>query len=512
MRSQGSGKPVLALISSFIVLIIFFSGFFLYAPAAFSADLWGSLKAGPYAPGFRLIKTEDPSRSYPAGGGGRIGPRPMWLYLWYPAQRSSRQPLDLATYVRLATEEGGLPVPLKKGLTEDRLKGLLTRQTAAIGEAEPAAGKFPLLVLGQGLYYESPFSHFVLCEFLASHGYVVATCPLVGTLYRLVNINPEDLETEIRDMEFVLAKARELSFVDRQKTGVIGYDLGGIAGLVLSMRRPEVSAFFSMDCSILTPHWSGLPNNHPSYREDRFVIPWMYMSQARFIEALRQQASSSTLWDRKTFGDSFLVPVPTSCHGQFSSYAMLGIKDAVPGYWGPIEGDPRLLHEAICGLALDFFDAYIRQDRSALTRLHEAGQSSNLGATGIKVNFKKGQAPPPSEAEIVRLIIEKGVREVRPIVERARAAYPSHTVCGEGVLNWLGAHFLYWWGREKEAVEVFELNVSLYPKSANAYDSLGEAYLAVGETEKGIANYRKSLELNPQNRTAAEIIKKYEKK
>ncbi|MDH4198076.1 MAG: hypothetical protein OEW05_11745 [Candidatus Aminicenantes bacterium] len=420
--------------------------------------------------------------------------------------------MDLATYVRLATEEGGFPVPLKKGLSEERLKSLLAERTAAFPEAKPAASKFPLLVLGQGLYYESPLAHFVLCEFLASHGYVVATCPLVGTQYRLVNLNAEDLETQIRDMEFALAKARELTPVDLARTGIIGYDLGGMAGLTLSMRRPEVAAFLSLDAGILTPHRSGLPASHPSYREDRFVIPWMHMTQARFIEFSRKGQAGTTLADRKKFGDRYLVHVSTTNHGQFSSYAMLGITDAVPGYWGPVESDPRPLYEAICSLALDFFNGYLRSDTSALAKLNNAAQSPDTADPGIKVEYKKGQTPPSSEAEFVHLIIEKGVSEARPIIDRARAAYPNHTLCSEGVLNWLGYHFLYWWGREKEAVEVFELNISFFPRSANAYDSLGEAYLAQGEIAKGIASYRKSLELNPQNKTAAEVIKKYEKR
>ena len=53
-----------------------------------------------------------------------------------------------------------------------------------------------------------------------------------------------------------------------------------------------------------------------------------------------------------------------------------------------------------------------------------------------------------------------------------------------------------------EAIEVFKRYVELYPQSANAYDSLGEAYMAHGDTELAIRNYEKSLELNPENANA----------
>ena len=75
-------------------------------------------------------------------------------------------------------------------------------------------------------------------------------------------------------------------------------------------------------------------------------------------------------------------------------------------------------------------------------------------------------------------------------------------------MNWLGYHFLYWWGREEEALEVFKMNVSLFPKSANAYDSLGEAYLNRDDPESAIRCYKKSLELNPKNTNAAEQLKR----
>ncbi len=59
-----------------------------------------------------------------------------------------------------------------------------------------------------------------------------------------------------------------------------------------------------------------------------------------------------------------------------------------------------------------------------------------------------------------------------------------------------------------DAIAIFKLNVDEHPLSANAYDSLGEAYLDSGNNKLAIINYKKSLELNPQNNTAKEILKK----
>jgi tetratricopeptide (TPR) repeat protein len=59
-----------------------------------------------------------------------------------------------------------------------------------------------------------------------------------------------------------------------------------------------------------------------------------------------------------------------------------------------------------------------------------------------------------------------------------------------------------------EAIAYFKLNVEFYPKSWNVYDSLAEAYMANGEKELAIANYKKSLELNPKNTNGAGMLKK----
>jgi CubicO group peptidase (beta-lactamase class C family) len=58
-----------------------------------------------------------------------------------------------------------------------------------------------------------------------------------------------------------------------------------------------------------------------------------------------------------------------------------------------------------------------------------------------------------------------------------------------------------------EAIDVFRLNVYLYPESANTYDSLGEGYMVAGDVALAIENYEKSLALYPNNMNAVEKLK-----
>ena len=87
---------------------------------------------------------------------------------------------------------------------------------------------------------------------------------------------------------------------------------------------------------------------------------------------------------------------------------------------------------------------------------------------------------------------------------------PNNVAVTEEKFNQLGYTLL----REKkypEAIAVFNLNVELYPQSANVYDSLAEAYMLSGNKELAIKNYKKSLELDPANKNAAEMIKSLER-
>ncbi len=472
---------------------------------------WGP---GSYTPGFRLMEKQDFSRFYPTGKGDGPDARPVRVYVWYPAKKTPGKPMLLKDYVQISAADfrpERLPVQLTKGLSEKDLESLLGKRTEAVRDAALAAGSFPLLVFGQGLYYESPLSHVVLCEFLASHGYIVVSCPLLGSHYRLVNLNVKDLETEIRDLEFVIGTVRELPEIEIADLGVIGYDLGGMAALVLSMRNPGVRAFLSLDAGILFGHFSGLPNNHPSYSEKNFTIPWMHVTQARFIKAFREEQGLPNLFDRKSQGDSYLIQIPTDNHGEFSSYSKFGIRSALPGYWGPWKEGVQQRYQTICQLALDFFEAYLRNNEGSLKRLRETVQTMNEEETGISIEYKPGRTAPLSSDDLIHIIIEKGIEKAKPVIEGACKAFPEVAIIEEDVLNWLGYHFLYWWGREEDALEVFKLNVSLFPDSANAYDSLGEAYLIRGDTDSAIRCYEKSLELNPSNSNATQRLKQIRK-
>jgi tetratricopeptide (TPR) repeat protein len=57
--------------------------------------------------------------------------------------------------------------------------------------------------------------------------------------------------------------------------------------------------------------------------------------------------------------------------------------------------------------------------------------------------------------------------------------------------------------QQDKAIEVLTLNTQRHPKSANTFDSLGEAYALKGDKKNAIINFRKSLALDPPAATKA---------
>jgi tetratricopeptide (TPR) repeat protein len=84
-------------------------------------------------------------------------------------------------------------------------------------------------------------------------------------------------------------------------------------------------------------------------------------------------------------------------------------------------------------------------------------------------------------------------------------------VISEAFLNNIGYELLA--AEQKDAaIRTFEFIVSENPASANAYDSMGEAYMTTGDPKKATAAYKKSLELDPKNDNAKQKLEELEKK
>jgi CubicO group peptidase (beta-lactamase class C family) len=128
------------------------------------------------------------------------------------------------------------------------------------------------------------------------------------------------------------------------------------------------------------------------------------------------------------------------------------------------------------------------------------------------LNNQPFDEPKKSIAEaLYKIATEKGGAAAVAEYRKLKAGNAAQYDFSEGELNTLGYQLLGK-DRTKDAIEIFKLNVEMFPASANPYDSLGEVYLKDGQKELALANYKKSVELDPKNTNAVKIINQLEGK
>ena len=96
--------------------------------------------------------------------------------------------------------------------------------------------------------------------------------------------------------------------------------------------------------------------------------------------------------------------------------------------------------------------------------------------------------------------VVSGCDLIRQDAARHKKLYPNL----ERTLNTLGYRYLRS-GNTASALAIFKLNVEVCPESWNVYDSYGEALMVDGQIDSAMANYGRSLALNPDNANAVRV-------
>jgi pimeloyl-ACP methyl ester carboxylesterase len=228
--------------------------------------LWGGLKAGPYAVGYRTSWTTDATRQFdaklPDGSQYASGktPRPILVNEWYPAEsRGTRPPMKQGDYLKLAGATGRLHllsealIEFSRGVNMQDLvdaedpkhptpaqQAALDRYyaapTAAVRDAPARPGKFPVAIYVHG--YGSSFEdNTVLAEYLASHGFVVITSAYQDGDLRMI----ADLQETGDDVQFLIHYAGSRGCCSGQKVALIGHS-GGAQSILAYQSKPGAMA------------------------------------------------------------------------------------------------------------------------------------------------------------------------------------------------------------------------------------------------------------------------------
>jgi pimeloyl-ACP methyl ester carboxylesterase len=448
--------------------------------------LWGNLEAGPHAVGFTQLERWDHSRVYRTArdlaGKPRTGPRarPIRVSIWYPALPSQSKPMTFGDYVDLvagettfglltaeqkrAGEDTFFALPVLNTMSREQRNKVRPLPTRAFRDAKPASGRFPLILYSLGsaaLAHSTP-------EFLASHGYVVVQSPRVGAFAGLPPDNRDalDLETKLRDVDFLINVMKEHPQADVANMGAIGFSAGGRWALAAAMKHPDVRAVVSLDSVMLfsdpvTEAWRRMPH----YNLDAVRVAILHLQRTEFAKQ-----DDLRTWDALRYADRRYVELenPALTHWDFQS---IGLVTALSG-----------LRAKDTAAITETFDRF-NNDTLAFLDAHLKGKPLRAMAG----RHTPAQAAPITVAEFMNAIAEDGV-------DAAIAAYPRERPLPEAALNVAGYTLLFG-GNPQGGLRLMQLNAEIYAASSNVWDSLADAYLAVGDRAKAVELAKKALAL-----------------
>ena len=105
----------------------------------------------------------------------------------------------------------------------------------------------------------------------------------------------------------------------------------------------------------------------------------------------------------------------------------------------------------------------------------------------------------------------KSVDEITALIENPTSKYLINDFYENSITKF--GYQLLKQNKSEDALKIFKYITISYPKSSNAFDSLGECFLKLGEEyrREGVKAYKKSLELDPDNQNAKSILNKLSK-
>lgn len=320
------------------------------------SPFWAGLEPGPHAVGFETMPVRDYSRPFRAEGNDRT--RVLDLAIWYPAEfREGDPPLVFGRYVGLEREP--FTDRLRASghrLGDEELSRILGTETAAFEGAARAPGTFPLLLFGTGL--TAPvYVNTVMCEYLASHGYVVMAVPSMP--YREDVDSDYDsltIETHLRDLELVIHELRDYPGVNIENLGLVAWGSGGVAQVLLQMKNSDVAAVASLDAASGYRYGQELLVESLYYDPSQTGAAFFHATDSR--EATSPAEKSFDYLDSVHRGPSYLLMMEGARHAEFTSLASVVPLDSPP----EVQRRYRLLSEYV----RRFLDMAIKEDAEAV--------------------------------------------------------------------------------------------------------------------------------------------------
>ncbi|NQZ12760.1 MAG: hypothetical protein HRT35_36875, partial [Algicola sp.] len=461
------------------------------------------LDAGTHQVGFKLFHVYDKTRSfspkYHYFGEKTHNPsgRPMQISMWYPAKAAANQtPLSYQDYVGYTVSE----VNFNKTSTADqqqfveqiitsvnkpyqqRLRQMYAQQVNAYKDATMVTGDFPLVLYAPPLNTPS-YDNFILCEYLASKGYIVLAVAAKGEYGRTQNPTVKEIHVQADDLAFLLQFGRAQSTSDQ--VGTIGFSVGGLSNLIFAAKNQDVDATVSLDGSIMSLGWladikSSLYYDPPTFSSNLLMIGKNLKDP---------KLNPATFYDEVSYANKALVRFDHAQHGYFSSDNLLTTllfddnmseKDKQAGYQ---------FYAQMSRYVGDFLDHFLKDGPKLTTRPQKAIAHS--------FSYQASNANPIPPATISPLILQYGFDYIEPIISDILRIQPDYLT----QLSWRDLHDTAdQLAKNKQmtgAIKTLLLSARAFEGWYLTHVRLAQYYQRINDTPSAIKHYQLALKDNP---------------
>lgn len=471
-------------------------------------------EAGPHAVGLRIVQQYDYSRvmdaqldafgkPLPTGSG-----RAIQTLVWYPARKTAGSRMQVADYRAASLSDvdfafsGAEAARQRAAWMSGPQKTQYGSATLAVRDAPPSGGIYPVVIYAPS-FAAPAHENLDLCEYLASHGYVVIASRSLGARSVVMTEDVEGVEAQAADIAFLVNYAQTLPQADISKVAATGFSWGGMANVFAAARSSRIKALVSLDGSIrFHPKiWGAATYVRPA----RTPVPMLSLGarapSAEELE-LNDKLGISYLNSMK-YSDVYIGTMHPMTHPHFSAWHLrFSADDAFGDYQ---RADVVLAYHSGTLYVRRFLDAYLKNDAQARAFLQQSPARHGIAPQVMSMQFRPAKFSLLGESDFLRAFADGGFKDAQAIYTSMAAASPDFKLSPLN-LNNLGYQLLRG-NKARGAVELFKLATHIEPQFGNAFDSEGEAYEALGEKALAIAAYEKAVAVDKEQVNAMARIK-----
>lgn len=475
--------------------------------------IMGNLPMGEHPVGFRTLFTHDLSKNaipfsdwdgnLYQGHTSEKG-RQYQINVWYPAQAGSGHPLKYADYINLMGRQTNFgdseeqkafarqtfitqtrdlrnirDPENKVELNAEQLNQLLDLDIFARSNAKAAEGQYPVVIYPNG---SSPAYQSITCEFLASHGFVTVAFAPKGRFSSGMETSTIGLEVAVDDLEFVLGKVSEQSYVEMTKVSILANAISSSVGAAAISRNENLKALISLEGGLISAFEQRLLNESVFYQPENIQAPILFIYSPH-------PSIDPKYTSHLKYSNRYYAYFPDMSEFAMLNYGMFD--EFIPDIIGKHKRSTKQGFETANELVLKFLNKKIKEEPGELFDDSFVASRNHIDSTFVL----PGLPAPPNMAVLKDVFWKEGFDGIENIYHELKSAGNSQPFSKDfytDYRSWLA------WKKDDDyayRLRLYELAYDSYPESARINYYVAYYSLKREMNEQAKRFYRQTLSL-----------------